>query len=645
MAPVWSASGQLPAWDSRALYLQTGTNTVADMRSTAFTALTNTLQLSIGSADIYNYLRGDQSKEASNGGSFRTREKLIGDIIHSSPAYDLESNTLYVGSNAGLLHAFNGITGKEKFGFMPQSVVSRVKDLAGLAYSTSHQYYVDGENLLGYKFTQTNNSYYLYTMLGRGGKGMFSINPGVSATTPALLWDYTAPLSTVGITSTVSVAAADPDLGLMLSSPMGTLLNNGKFAVVAGNGYNSTSGKAVLYIFIINADGTLDSVKKIDTGIAGDNGLAGPAGYDSNNDGKADFLYAGDLKGNLWKFDVRDADTANWKLAYTGSTPMFKATDAAGNPQPITVPITPVFNNFGPGPHASKLFLYFGTGSYFKTGDNTDLSLQTWYGIVDDDTGIGDGTVVPSTGSARSALTKRDMSSPLTSPAGFSVRYASGDATNDMVGKRGWYIDFLNPVNGERIINPSVFLPQASKPALLVTSFFPVSNDVCVPGGDSYSNVIDPFTGANLKEELLLAKPLSAGTTTTASLIPVGVKLSNPSPLTGSDNVDLYPSSLKLNVGIATTPLNLGTGGTNTTDNPWDGMGVGNGYGVSPSGKSDFLRWNSRVATNTPKTRKDCSGTLISVVSGSEGIESGGIKGCDDNIIKGRISWREILKD
>jgi type IV pilus assembly protein PilY1 len=645
-APVWAASAQLPTWDARALYLQTNTNTVADMRSTAFTSLTPHLQTALVSEGLYNYLRGNKSNEAINGGSFRTREKLLGDIIHSSPAYDLESNTLYVGSNGGFLHAFNGVTGSEKFGFMPLSVTSRVKDLAGLAYGTSHQYYVDGETYLGLKFAATNSNYYIYSMLGRGGKGMFSINPGTSGNSPALLWDYTVPLSTVNTTSTASIAAADPDLGLMLSSPVGTLMNNGKFAVIAGNGYNSVSGKAVLYIFIINADGSLDSVKKIDTGVGGDNGLSGPSGYDATADGKADFLYAGDFKGNLWKFDVRDANPDNWKLAFTGANaglPLFKATDAAGNPQPITVPITPVFNAYNGGDPSSnnKVYLFFGTGSYLQVGDNTNLNRQSWYGIIDDDTGLGDGTPVPTDATIRSALTRRQMSSPLNSSAGFTIRYAGGDVANDMAGKRGWFMDFVNPVNGERITNPSVFLPQAVKPALQVTSFFPITGDVCVPGGDSYVNIIDPFTGTNLKEDVLLGKPLGGG-----ALIPVGSLLNNPAPLTGAEHTNLYPSSRKLNVGIATTPINLGTGSSpSSIDSPWTGLGIV--YGATgAAAKSDFNRWNSRVAVKTPTPpKKDCAGTLISIISGSEGIEDSGTRGCEENRLKGRISWREILKD
>jgi type IV pilus assembly protein PilY1 len=645
--PVWRASEQIPAWSTRNLFMQTTDGSLVSMQSTAFGSLPLADRSLISSADIYAYLKGDKSKETKVGGGFRDRDKILGDIIHSSPAYDLDSRSLYVGSNSGFLHSIDGDSGVEKFGLMPKVVVSRVKNLSAPAYQGAHEYFVDGENLLGLKFTETNNTYYLYTMLGRGGKGLLSINPGLSATVPTVLWDYSAPTSsTTALTATLSVAELDPDLGLMLSSGFSSLTNNsgtGKYAVFAGNGYNSTSGKAVLYAFLMNADGTLNSVRKLDTGVAGNNGMAGPSGFDINADGKVDFVYAGDLLGNLWKFDVRDGDPANWKLAYAGNVPMFKATDASGKPQPITAPVAVVFNNFSAA-NPGLLHITFGTGSYFRAGDKSDLSIQSWYGIVDDQVDFAStSSPVTTTAVIRSALAQRYMSSPVDATTGFTVRYAGGEVTGDMAGKRGWYIDWLNPVNGERMITKNSFIPNAVKPSLQAASFYPVTDDVCRPGGESYVNAIDPTTGTNLKEDFFLSLPVGA----TGTVGPIGPKVSNPSPLSGGEHIDLRPSSRKLSIGIATTPLNLATGGSSSVEDPWLSLGTGITYGSPnlPTRISDYNRWNDRVAVKKDKLRKDCTGNLVSVISGSEGIDSGGIKGCETNKIQGRISWREILKD
>jgi type IV pilus assembly protein PilY1 len=641
-APVWRASEEIPPWNSRNLFLQATTGSLINMQSTDFTSLPAADRDLISTADVYAYLKGDKSRETKSGGTFRDRDNLLGDIIHSSPAYDLDSRTLYVGSNGGFLHAIDGDTGAEKFGLMPKAVVPRVKNISVPAYQGAHEYFVDGENLLGFKLAETNNNYYLYTMLGRGGKGLLSINPGLSATVPTILWDYSAPTtSTTTLTATLSVAEMDPDLGLMLSSGFTSLTNNngnGKYALFAGNGYNSVNGKAVLYAFLMNADGTLNSVRKIDTEVAGDNGMAGPSGYDINADGKVDFVYAGDLKGNVWKFDVRDGDPANWQLAYPSKAPMFKATNAAGIPQPITSPLAVIYNNFSSA-NAGSLYITFGTGSYFQAGDATNTNVQTWYGIVDDQANFAStSTPVP----ARASLVARVMSNPINATTGFTIRYAGSDTTNDMAGKRGWYMDLRTPTaDGERMITKNTFVPNAVKPALQATSFFPVTNDICRPGGESYVNAIEPTTGANLKEDFFLSLPNGTGT-----VGPIGPIVSNPAPLTAAQHTNLRPSSQKLNIGIATTPLNLATGGATSTENAWL-LNTNIVYGSPnlPTANSDYRRWNDRVAVKTDRLRKDCAGNLISVISGSEGIDSSGIKGCDTSKIQGRISWREILKD
>jgi type IV pilus assembly protein PilY1 len=633
--PAWSAADQLPVWSSRKLFMNNSTNTMVDITATPYSSLPLIDQTNLQSEDIYNYIKGSKAKELSNGGSFRNRAGPLGDIIHSSPSYDLESDTLYVGTNAGFLHSFNGNTGVENFGYIPQAVVPRLKNLASLGYATAHEYFVDGDTLLSLKLSQTSNKYYLYTLLGRGGKGLFSINPGVSGTTPSSLWEYT-PGANVA-------AAADLDLGFMLSSPANMLLNNGKLGIVVGNGYNSTSGKAVVYIFMINPDGTLFGVKKLDSNVGGDNGMAGPAGLDFDANGTADFIYAGDLKGNLWKFDVRDSDPDKWGIAYPSGVPMFKATDKDGNPQPITAAIAPRFNNATSGANQQGGFLFFGTGSYFKAGDNQDMSVQSWYGIIDDDTGVNDGTPVPTSGLPRSALRQRAMSDVVDAAAPKpDYRYASGKADSppdDMASKRGWYYDFNNPANGERTISMNIFLSNTSRGnGLQSTTIYPTvdANDICTAGsGDSWLNMIEPFSGVNFK----------------AAIFPgVGPEVNDPT-FSGAvgiagNHTKLHPSSVKLGIGLATQPVNLSTGSTLPTTDPWASINIPYGSTKSEVIISDFNRYRARVdSRRTKEPLKDCNGNLLSCVGGSEGTACVPIAGCDDNKLRGRISWREILKD
>ncbi|MEY4710815.1 MAG: hypothetical protein RIS88_265, partial [Pseudomonadota bacterium] len=283
-----------------------------------------------------------------------------------------------------------------------------------------------------------------------------------------------------------SSGASDRDLGLMLGRPLVTPLNNGKLGVIVGNGYNSISGKAVLYIFILAADGRLERVRKIDTGADAGNGLAGPAVLDTNRDGRADHVYAGDLQGNVWRFDIGSADPADWGLAY-GGRPLFRARDAAGRAQPITAPLLAVIQEQAGGPHSGKPFIFFGTGAYFRQDDPADRSVQSWYGLVDDHAPIITG---------RSALRQRTFAAS-GALASQSVRAISAAAEGDLADRQGWYLDLNEPAVGERTVSAAQIV-RLAVPALVLNSIIPVTDDPCVAGGRGFVNMLDPFTGGAL---------------------------------------------------------------------------------------------------------------------------------------------------
>ena len=86
------------------------------------------------------------------------------------------------------------------------------------------------------------------------------------------------------------------------------------WVVIFGNGYGSTNGTSALYV--LDAD-TGDIIRMIDTETAGTyNGLSSPVPVDVNGDYRVDYVYSGDLNGNMWKFDLQDSDPANWGSAY-----------------------------------------------------------------------------------------------------------------------------------------------------------------------------------------------------------------------------------------------------------------------------------------------------------------------------------------
>jgi type IV pilus assembly protein PilY1 len=635
--PIWSANDRLQPWNTRDIFMSTP-NGLVNTRSTNFASLNTTTQASLVNNDIYEFIRGNRAKQISAGGTLRNRDDVLSDFIYSSPNMDTDYKTLYVGGNGGMLHAFNGTAaisgsgtgGRERFAVIPREVVPRLKALSDPGYV--HQYYVDGQISLSRRFLSTNYTRYVLTQLGRGGKGLMLIkanyaspNENAASLAPNLLWEYTPSGATNMGTPTTAIN--DRDLGLMLSRADAARLNNGKYGFFVGNGYNSTDGKAVLYVFIINPDGSLDSVRKIDTGVAGDNGLAGPGFVDFDGDSRADAVYAGDLKGNVWKFDIKDTNPSNWKVAY-GGEPMFKARSAGGVVQSITAPVYVDYDRVVGSPHYLKPFVFVGTGSYFKVGDNSDLSQQSFYAIIDNED-----TSAPNPITARSQLRQRTITTSST-VAGRQVRAYSPAVTGDMAGRRGWYID-LPASQGERVVNRARIV-QTRQPALVFTSIFPNISDPCEPSGDGWFHGVSPYTGGQLQFDLF--------------------DLNRDTRFNELDRIGSnFVSATRLSIGIPSEPVIL-----SSSSRPINGSycvsdcEIGrSGLDPDGTGKVDRKELDAECDGNAcipcvdpnnckPPGPPTCADKIRAFNNGSEAVSILDLQGCVGGL-KGRISWREII--
>jgi len=332
---------------------------------------------------IVDFIRGDDSNEQDQGGtySFRARDSKLGDIVHSSPI--LAGNVLYVGSNNGMLHAFDVDTGDEIFAYVPRLVFESLNKLTVANPNYAHTYYIDQSPYIA----NVGGSSLLVNTLGKGGKGVYcldvtNITNAENDPNSIVKWEY--PDST----NPDDCTAQDPDMGYGFSRAFIVDSYTGAGPVVIfSNGYDSASEKAVLYV-LDPADGTV--LKKIDTGAGspdpGDcNGLSTPILIDIDLDQKVDFAYAGDLLGNMWKFDLRDSDVNNWCVAYEGGVPsepqpLFQAKNALGHRQPITMKPDVMRHCIA---NRAGYMVLFGTGRYLGNSDFADNSVQTLYGIWD----------------------------------------------------------------------------------------------------------------------------------------------------------------------------------------------------------------------------------------------------------------------
>jgi type IV pilus assembly protein PilY1 len=430
----------------------------------------------LGAARL-DFLRGDRSREGS---PFRTRASRHGDIVNSrlwlmpgKPASGYVKDAyatfranqasrppmVYVGANDGMLHGFDAGNGAERIAYVPEGLHARLPALTAANYQ--HRFYVDGSPFTGDLYHTADGSgtgaggswkTYLAGFPGAGGKGYFvlDVTDPANFTTASVILDNTA--------------SADADIGHVTGEPATdptyastaqqiTRLNNGRWALVLGNGYNSTDEKAVLLIQYL--DGARELVKiTADAAVGGGNGLSTPRLLDLNGDRKADVAYAGDLKGNLWKFDLSSASAADWGVAFSGA-PLFTA--AIGSSAAIAQPITaaPVWQSHPKG----GLMIVFGTGRNLTDGDRIDTGGQSVYGIhdsslaaIDNSTGLIDsisgGTAV--TG-GREALQEQTFSSTSTATAsgGAALWTVSTNEVDET--RRGWYID-LAQNSGERVV-------------------------------------------------------------------------------------------------------------------------------------------------------------------------------------------------
>lgn len=388
-----------------------------------------------------DWLRGVRSGEQLQDppGTLRARQYVLGDIINSSPTFvgapfpnlfpdtfvDLTNSTVtipendagaqkysqfvsnnvtrqnvvYVGSNDGFLHGFRagkydsaGIfddttnDGHELLGYMPHGVLlNKVVNLADPLYK--HAHLVDATPVAGSVFYNDDWHTWLVGGVGSQGQEMYALDitdpTGFTANDVLGDWD----------SSTL------PHLGNTVGTPIIARMHNGDWAFIFGSGLrknndgtiNANGATAGVYIGLINSGNGSISFQFLDTGVgsASDpDGIAYVSAADLDGDHIADYLYAGDTQGNVWRFDVTGSTATDWKASTFGNakpTPLFVAKDAQGTRQPITTSIVPYPLHVGGQKY--REMLYFGTGR--ETPQTLTRSVQyakgeqTFYGIWD----------------------------------------------------------------------------------------------------------------------------------------------------------------------------------------------------------------------------------------------------------------------
>jgi len=548
--PTWNAASQQPAASARRIFYWNRTNGAAEAFTSAVFGPAADVLRGRPMGDIVNSLAAVSSKQdfgycappailAASTLPASVKAARDTDCDKPAPGYDDFLNEkipapptvppaprLIVGTNDGLLRVLNGLTGAEEAAFMPSSALDGLsidppstdnwRTLTTSNYSNRHRYFVDGPVTVGDVKIGGAWSTVALAATGAGGRSIMAIRvsgrSGLAATD--FLWEF-----------------RHPELGNALGQPKIARLNDGRFAAVFGNGVNSLYDRASLFV-VDMATGTL--IRKIDTGVGdstpessyagrpgvyrfsmpiGPNGLSAPTPVDMSGarrdsddisfgldpdvyatgtfDGIADLVYAGDFRGNMWRFNIDSEDPNDWGVSFAGQ-PLFVTRNPLGGTgeiQPITsapaVALHPI----------SGLAVAFGTGRFDVNGDDFARPeyADSFYAIRDKNARVTTlGNVVQ-----QNLVGNRIVSN-----------------TNVDEGADGWFIDFTGSfsLTGERVLAAGLI----RQGAIFFNTFAPgVRATPCdpspPPGG--FLMILDLFTGIGRYEIIdPSAPPGTAGT-------------------------------------------------------------------------------------------------------------------------------------
>ena len=365
--------------------------------------------------------------------------------FRSTTDYQNRTKALYVAANDGILHAFNSETGEELFGYIPSELLlpsganqyARISELMNPNYT--HQYFMDGTPRAhdAYIDKDGDGSKEWRTLLlgamGSGGKTVFALDitdPDSFSPSDDVLWEF-----------------QHPNLGSGVKDPQIARLEDGRWVAIFGNGYNGDTDQSSLFIVDLS-DGSL--VRELQTGsgsAAIPNGLAPAAivGF-PENDGITRLAYAGDLLGNMWQFDIT-GNESSWS-----TTKIFNAESPFGETQPITVAPRAETN---PN-NDEELVVLFGTGSFLRTGDESNNNIQTFYAIRDD---LSASNLTRSDLLQQTITRQETVSVPAESGNGVRTFTLRDTSSNKLTAEKGWYLDLVyNGVQtGERVISRAAF--------------------------------------------------------------------------------------------------------------------------------------------------------------------------------------------
>ncbi|MEQ1638826.1 MAG: PilC/PilY family type IV pilus protein [Methylococcales bacterium] len=521
-------------------FCATGVQCISAAAQSHTTVTTDPLTNGAAGEALVNFLRGDRSNEegaiTDATKFFRHRTHVLGDIISAQPQYvgppnksypdtgyaNFVSNQasrtpiVYAAANDGMLHAFNAANGTESWAYIPSFVVPRLYTLADKHYSDKHQYFVEGTPKSGDVYIGGEWKTILVGGLNGGGTGYYALDITDPAS-PSLLWEFT-----------------DANMGFTFGNPEITKLDDGTWVVLLTSGYNNCpyaataakqncalngtgDGQGHLYVLNAATGALMSTASNIATG-AGDATTPNPSGLSkivayapSNN--VTSRVYAGDLLGNLWRFNIGTGTG--------GYSKQLLATfnDASGNAQPVMDrPQVTTFNG--------KPVIYVGTGRYLGTTDVGNTLQQSFYAVKDIGASSSYGNPRDNTNfigkTAVDGICPSGVSADVCA-ANSKVRTVTQNnsvSSDSIKNKSGWYLDF--PASSGELAFTD---PKLNNGTLNFSTSTPIasSSEVCgsptQPEPLAMAYMLDYLTGGAVGTGSVIASTLGAGLATAPQIV------------------------------------------------------------------------------------------------------------------------------
>jgi type IV pilus assembly protein PilY1 len=435
---AWSAEQLMPSPATRSVFTMHDTNQPVSF-SGAFTGLPTDVQNALKQGpdanrvpnddSFVNYLRGDNTELDAQGALFRQRTSKIAAMVNPPSVlmgfardygYDDVadgggvdgwdsyfqysgrklgySSSLFVATNAGVMHSFDAATGTEQAAFMPRRSLKRMLAFADEPYN--FEYVLDGpvtQNDVFNRRFATQNALpvadqwraWRHIGVGTGGRGeqlVYAVNspikPGANPNRVPDMQDF---LWETGPDIVNTADGDDVTLGYIANSARSgqtedfanqTNSQRGRWIVAVNNGhYNGVADGEKAGLVVLDAlTGDVVRTIPLPAGYSAGRGLSGVTllrNYELH--GRVVAAYAGDANGQLWRFNLSGAPSS-WHVEH--GRPLFTV---PGN-RPIFGHPAWQYKSGGP---QNGFMVVFATGIMLEEGDLDDQGPQTIYGIWD----------------------------------------------------------------------------------------------------------------------------------------------------------------------------------------------------------------------------------------------------------------------